>query len=52
MTIPMISLDLIPALDGAAALFGTLAQTPGSNDDRIVEIMVLLYETFPPAALV
>ena len=48
MNIPTIDLSQIPLLEGAAALFGALAQTPGKNDDRIVEIMVYLYEVLPP----
>lgn len=51
MNIPTISLDQIPGLEGAAALFGAMTQSPGSSDDRIVEIMVFLYEVFPPEAL-
>ena len=52
MNIPTIDLSQIPLLEGAAALFGALAQTPGSSDDRIVEIMIFLYEVLPPEAMV
>jgi hypothetical protein len=51
MNIPTISLDQIPGLEGAAALFGAMTESPGSNDDRIVDIMVFLYEVFPPLGL-
>ena len=51
MTVPTISLDQIPGLEGAAALFGAVMQAGGSNDDRIVEIMIYLYEVLPPETL-
>lgn len=51
MNIPRISLDQIPGLDGAQALFGAVLQADGPIDDRIVEIMVFLYEAMPPEAL-
>lgn len=52
MNFPRINLDQIPALDGAQALFGSVLQAEGPIDDRIVEIMVFLYEAMPPATLV
>jgi hypothetical protein len=52
MNIPRINLDQIPGLDGAQALFGAVLQAEGPIDDRIVEIMVFLYESMPPAALI
>ncbi len=52
MNIPRINLDQIPGLDGAQALFGAVLQADGPIDDRIVEIMVFLYEAMPPEALV
>jgi hypothetical protein len=48
MNIPTIQLEQIPMLEGAAALFGSVMQAGGTNDDRIVEIMVYLYEIIPP----
>jgi hypothetical protein len=51
MNIPSISLDQIPGLEGAMALFGATAPGTGSNDDRIVEIMVYIYEIIPPENL-
>ena len=50
MNILTISLDQIPGLEGAAALFGSVMQA-GGNDDRIVEIMVYLYEVIPPETM-
>jgi hypothetical protein len=52
MNIPRINLDQIPGLDGAQALFGAVLQADGPIDDRIVEIMVFLYEAMPPEALI
>lgn len=51
MNIPRINLDQIPGLDGAQALFGAVLQAEGPIDDRIVDIMVFLYEAMPPEAL-
>lgn len=47
MNIPTIALDQIPGLEGAQALFGSVLQANGP-DDRIVDIMVYLYEIIPP----
>ncbi|MFN4020503.1 MAG: hypothetical protein ACK4IC_08295 [Erythrobacter sp.] len=51
MNIPQINLDQIPGLEGAQALFGAVLQAQGPIDDRIVDIMVFLYEAMPPEAL-
>jgi hypothetical protein len=52
MNFPQINLDQIPGLEGAAALFGSVLQAgDGPIDDRIVDIMVFLYEAMPPEAL-
>ncbi len=51
MDFPKINLDQIPALEGAQALFGSVLQTSGALDDRIVDIMVYLYEVLPPEAV-
>lgn len=49
MNIPKISLDQIPGLEGAQALFGAVLQAGGGHsDDRIVDIIVYLYEVLPP----
>jgi hypothetical protein len=47
MNFPKIDLDQIPGLEGAQALFGTGMQA-GHLDDRIVDIMVYIYEIIPP----
>lgn len=52
MNFPQINLDKIPGLDGAQALFGSVLQAEGGPiDDRIVDIMVYLYEVMPPETL-
>ncbi len=43
MNLPTISLDQIPGLEGASALFGALTNSP--------DIMVYLYEVLPPETL-
>lgn len=48
MKIPKISLDQIPGLEGAQALFGSVMQAGGHLDDRIVNIMVYIYDIVPP----
>lgn len=50
MNIPTIELDQIPGLEGAQALFGSVMQHSARSDDRIVDIMVYLYDIIPPAA--
>lgn len=48
---PSIDLSAIPGLDDAIGLFGS-ALLPGSQvDDRIVDLMVYVYDIVPPAAL-
>ncbi len=51
MDFPKIDLDQIPGLEGAQALFGSVMQAGGHNYDRIVEIMVYLYDIIPPPAV-
>ncbi len=51
MNIPAILLDQIAGLEGAAALFGAMTESPGGSDDRTVEIRVYLYEVLPPETL-
>ncbi|MEO0057697.1 MAG: hypothetical protein RIT17_1160 [Pseudomonadota bacterium] len=52
MNFPQINLDQIPMIEGAQALFGSVLQASGGPiDDRIVEIMVYLYEVMPPEAV-
>lgn len=47
---PKIELTTIPGLETAQALYGSVAQHAADYDDRIVEIMVFLYETDPGLA--
>jgi hypothetical protein len=53
MNFPQSNLDEIPLLEGAQApLFGSVLQASGGPiDDRIVEIMVYLYEAMPPESV-
>ena len=51
MNLPTIAIDMIPALDGAQALFGAVLNA-GGPDDRIVDIMVYIYEIIPPETTV
>ena len=52
MDLPAITLDQLPGLDGAPALFGAVLDAGGANDDRIVDIMVYIYEILPPDAVI
>jgi hypothetical protein len=52
MNFPQSNLDEITLLEGAQALFGSVLQASGGPiDDRIVEIMVYLYEAMPPGSV-
>jgi len=51
MSIAKIAIDQIPGLEGAQALFGAALQSR-SIDDRIVDIMVYLYEIIPPESVI
>ena len=52
MNFPHINLDQMPLLERAQALFGSVLQASGGPiDDRIVEIMVYLYEAMPPGSV-
>lgn len=51
MNIPSIDLAQIPGLEGAQALFGAALSAGAQVDDRIVDIMVYLYEVMPPEAV-
>ncbi|WP_164931273.1 hypothetical protein [Erythrobacter sp. HKB08] len=52
MNLPKIELSDIPDLDDAAGLFGTMSDVASAaTDDRVVVIMVFVYETMPPEAL-
>ncbi len=52
MNIPKIDPASIPGLDTATGVFGSVATDAATNGDRVVAIMVYIYETVPPSALV
>jgi len=45
---PKIDLASIPGLDTAQALFGAATTQRATYDDRIIEVMVYIYDTIPP----
>ncbi len=45
---PKIDLASIPGLDTAQALFGAVSDKVATYDDRIVALMVYVYDTAPP----
>ena len=52
MELPRIDLSSLPGLDTVTGLFGSLSANGGPTvDDRIVVIMVYLYEIAPTEAL-
>lgn len=52
MELPEIDIASLPGLDTMTGLFGSLSAGTGpSVDDRIIVIMVYLYELVPPDAL-
>ena len=49
MNLPTLSIDSLPNLIDAPGLIGSLSDlASATTDDRIVILMVYLYETFPP----
>tara|TARA_R100001224_G_scaffold88203_1_gene57232 strand:+ start:7802 stop:8098 length:297 start_codon:yes stop_codon:yes gene_type:complete len=49
MNLPKLSLDSLPGLIDAPGLIGSLSDlASATTDDRVVILMVYLYETFPP----
>lgn len=49
MNLPKLSLDSLPGLIDAPGLIGSLSDlASAATDDRVVILMVYLYETFPP----
>ncbi len=49
MNLPKLSLDILPNLADAPGLVGSLSDlATAATDDRVVYLMVYLYETFPP----
>ena len=52
MELPKIDLSGLPDLSGASGLFGTLSDlATAGTDDRVLVIMVFIYETLPPEQL-
>lgn len=51
MDAPKIDLNAVPGLETAQGLFGSLSQTTASYDDRIVDLMVYVYDVMPPEIL-
>lgn len=52
MDVPKIDLSSLPVLEKAAGMFGSLSDVAtASSDDRVVIIMVYLYETIPESTL-
>ncbi len=52
MNLPTIDLASVPDLDMATGIFGSLSPLAGpGSDDRIVIIMVYVYDMIPPERL-
>ena len=52
MILPKILLDTLPSLADAPGLVGSLSDLANAHtDDRLVYLMVYLYDTYPPDAL-
>lgn len=52
MNLPAIDLASLPDLDTATGMFGSLSdQANAASDDRVVVLMVYIYETIPPDSL-
>ena len=52
MNLPKIDLSSLPGLESAVGLFGSVADLGPSYDDRIIIIMVYVYDTMPPDAVI
>ena len=50
MNLPRILLDHLPNLADAIGLVGSFVEQP-TEDDRVVYMMVFLYETYPPETM-
>ncbi|MEM6909075.1 MAG: hypothetical protein AAF494_10385 [Pseudomonadota bacterium] len=51
MDLPKLDLSTLPGLDTAQGLFGSASNASASYDDRIVDIMVYIYDVLPPEIL-
>ena len=53
MTLPKILLDSLPNLADAPGLVGSLSDLATAHtDDRLIYLMVYLYDTYPPDSLI
>ena len=52
MSIPRIDLTSLPGLDTATGLFGSAIGGGSGYDDKVVAMMVYIYDTFPPETVV
>ena len=53
MEFPSLDLAALPNLDSAVGMFGSLSDLATAHtDDRIVILMVYVYEMFPPESLI
>lgn len=52
MNAPKLDLASLPGLDTATGIFGSSANASATYDDRVVAIMVYVYDVIPPAAVV
>ena len=48
MNLPSLDLGSLPGLETMTGLFGSLAAAAPTIDDRIIILMVYVYETAPP----
>ena len=52
MQLPKIDIGDVPQLESATGMFGSLSDmATGISDDRIVVLMVYVYDTIPPETL-
>jgi hypothetical protein len=49
---PKIDLGIVPGLDGGQGLFGSITRTSSVYDDRVVSVMVYVYDALPPGVMV
>lgn len=52
MQLPKIDLGILPDLETVTGIFGSMSPTAGpGHDDRVVIIMVYVYDMIPPERL-
>lgn len=52
MNTPKIDLASLPGLETATGIFGSAAEVGATYDDRVVAIMVYVYDVIPPSTVV